>query len=184
MRTFGFISLAILSIFVISACNKSETSGSVAGSSAASGSQAGTSSSSSGSSSASTSSSSSTTGSSAGTTAPVPVGNSKNKVMVSALTDASLSPAQLDYLVALQNKLTTGWRPLASDHRYSVSVSFALTRPGLCTDIQPLTATGGQRAIERTMDSVRSCSPFPAVPAEFKETPTLFRCDFVYFPDK
>lgn len=180
MRTFGFISLAILSVFVISACNKSETSGSGSNSSSVSGSQASSSSSSSG----ANSSSGSTSGSGAGTAAPVPVGNSKNRVMVSALTDASLSPAQLDYLVALQNKLITGWRPLASDHRYSVSVSFALTRPGLCTDIQPLTATGGQRAIERTMDSVRSCSPFPAVPDEFKETPTSFRCDFVYFPDK
>lgn len=104
--------------------------------------------------------------------------------MVSALTSDSLSPTQLDYLLALQDKLTAGWRPLPSDHRYSVSVSFAITRPGLCTDVAPLTATGGQRAIERTMDSVRNCSPFPSLPDEFKEAPAQFRCDFVYFPDK
>lgn len=161
MRTLGCLTLLMAACVLISGCNKSVSPDSTSSLNSAAG-------------------SSSLPGE--GSAKPSPV--SKNRVMVSSLSDASLSPAQLDYLLALQEKLSTGWRPLSADHRYSVSVGFTLSRPGLCMDVRPITATGGQRAIERTMDSVRACSPFPAVPEEFKEVPIEFRCDFVYFPEK
>jgi len=110
-----------------------------------------------------------------------PVG--PHKVMVSPVSEHSYTPEQQRYCIDLQNRLAEGWRPLKSDHRYSVAVEFLITRPGLCTDVHTVSATGGQRAIERTVDSVRTQSPFAPLPADFKDAPAPFRCDFIYYPE-
>ena len=110
-----------------------------------------------------------------------PVG--PHKVMVSPVSDHSYTPEQQRYCIDLQNRLAEGWRPLKSDHRYSVAVEFLITRPGYCSDVHTVSATGGQRAIERTVDSVKIQSPFAPLPADFKDAPAPFRCDFIYYPE-
>ncbi len=110
-----------------------------------------------------------------------PVG--PHRVMVMPLSESSFTPAQQQYCIDLQNRLTDGWRPLKSERRYSVAVAFTITRPGLCTDVHTVSATGGQRAIERTVDSVKMLSPFAPLPADFQEAPAQFRCDFLYYPE-
>jgi len=107
----------------------------------------------------------------------------QHKVMVSPISESSFTPAQQQYCIDLQNRLTEGWRPLKNDRRYSVAVVFTITRPGLCTDVHTVSATGGQRAIERTVDSVKMLSPFAPLPADFVDAPAQFRCDFLYYPD-
>jgi hypothetical protein len=114
------------------------------------------------------------------TTAPQ---NKDRSVMVSLVGNTSFTPTQQQYCIDLQNRLSEGWRPLKSDRRYSVAVEFLITRPGYCSDVHPVSATGGQRAIERTVDSVKMCGPFGPLPDSFQEAPAQFRCDFLYKPE-
>lgn len=127
-----------------------------------------------------TTSTTTTTTTSTTTAAPLP---KDRKVMVSLVNNTSFTPAQQQYCIDLQNRLAEGWRPLKSDHRYSVAVEFLITRPGYCSDVHAVSATGSHRAIERTVDSVKMCGPFGPLPDSFQEAPAQFRCDFLYLPE-
>lgn len=114
----------------------------------------------------------------------IPAPKSPHRVMAAVAGNASLSPLQLQYLVNMQNKLLTAWRPVPSDKQYSVTCEFNVTRPGFCSDVHVVAASANQRSIEKTLDTVRMQAPFGALPSDFKEAPVTFRCDFVYNPGK
>lgn len=117
-----------------------------------------------------------------GTSGPVKLDKTSHRVMVSVPGNSRLSAAQLDYVIKMQDKIKENWRPIESDKQYSVGCEYAVTRPGYLMEVHPITATAKNRAIEKSLDTVRMQAPYGVMPEEFGEGPVTFRCDFVYLP--
>lgn len=117
-----------------------------------------------------------------GTSRAAKLDTTAHRVMVSVPGNSRLSAAQLDYVIKMQDKIKENWRPIESDKQYSVGCEYSVTRPGYLMEVHPITATAKNRAIEKSLDTVRMQAPYGVMPEEFGEGPVTFRCDFVYLP--
>ena len=107
---------------------------------------------------------------------------SPHNVMISLAGGAPLSRDQQPYVISLQDKIADRWQPIAAKLKYSVGIEFTLTRPGLTSNVTSVSSMGTRKAVESCKDAILRADRFDPLPAQFKESPQTFLCEFIYNP--